>query len=128
LVSNHSKKREIIYHTISRSNEHPTADMLYARLKPDYPELSLGTVYRNLLSLCEEGRIMRLSVPKGPERYDCNCWPHYHMICNECGCVYDIRLASLPDLKTARLIDGHHITTCDVIFRGVCTNCSKKKS
>ena len=64
----YSRQREMIYEAISKSDQHPTAEMVYRWLKPDNPSLSLGTVYRNLNLLTEEGRLVRMPFPV--ERYD----------------------------------------------------------
>ena len=72
------------------TTEHPTAEMLYNTLKPEYPELSLGTVYRNLSVLAEEGLVVSVAHVNGQERYDARVEPHTHFICRRCARVIDL--------------------------------------
>ena len=91
-VRKNSKKRQALLDAISKSHEHPTAEMLYTALKPMIPELSLGTVYRNLGVLVEEGQIISVGHINGQERYDAITHPHPHFVCKDCGSVIDIEL------------------------------------
>ena len=84
----YSRQRELIYQKLVETDEHPTAEMLYQWLKPENPNLSLGTVYRNLNLLAEEGVIVRMPFPV--ERYDARTHPHPHFRCKACGRVYDM--------------------------------------
>ena len=84
----YSKQRELIFEAVCGTNEHPTAETVYHWLKPDNPALSLGTVYRNLNLLADEGRLLRLPLPV--ERFDANTAPHAHFRCRLCGRVYDL--------------------------------------
>ena len=81
-VKRYSRQRELIYRTLKASHEHPTAEMIYQALKPTNPNLSLGTVYRNLNLLVEEGIIARMSFQV--ERYDADLSPHAHFACSCC--------------------------------------------
>ncbi len=76
----YSQQREMILTCLRGTTAHPTADMIYQALKPENPKLSLGTVYRNLNQLADDGYIMRL--PFHVERYDANTQPHLH----HCAC------------------------------------------
>ena len=67
---NFSRKREAIYQTVCDTKVHPTAEWVYEALKPVYPDLSLGTVYRNLKKFCESGKIRRVGVINGQEHFD----------------------------------------------------------
>ena len=81
----YSRQRELIYQTLMATDQHPTAEMIYNWLKPENPSLSLGTVYRNLNLLADEGSITRMAFPV--ERYDANIRPHPHFQCRGCGHV-----------------------------------------
>lgn len=94
-VRKNSKKRQALLDALYMSDEHPTAEMLYNALKPMIPELSLGTVYRNLSVLAEEGLIVSVGHINGQERYDAITQPHPHFVCKGCGTVMDI---DLPDM------------------------------
>lgn len=118
----YSRQRELIYEALKGSREHPTAEMIYQWLKPTNPNLSLGTVYRNLNLLADEGVIIRMAFPV--ERYDANTMPHAHFRCEECGAVYDLEVPydAAEDIAAAQ-VSGHRITGHETIFHGSCAKC-----
>jgi len=125
-IKRFSKQRELIYRAVLNTNEHPTAEMVYNWLKPENPALSLGTVYRNLNQLVEEGEVKRLPFPI--ERYDANTAPHAHFMCGSCGNVFDI-----PEMNYDTFLDslaeqtsGHAVERHELFFYGICLNCTKK--
>ena len=121
----YSRQRELIFEALRHTKEHPTAEMLYRWLKPENPCLSLGTVYRNLNLLAEEGAITRMPFPV--ERYDANVEPHPHFRCEVCGGVFDLDLPYDKGLdEKALLASGHDIRSHELIFHGVCVNCKPK--
>ena len=85
-----SKKRQAILMALQATHEHPTAEMLYQQLKPDHPDLSLGTVYRNLTLFREQGMVRGVGVVDGHERFDANTADHPHFVCKHCHAVIDI--------------------------------------
>ncbi len=118
----YSRQRELIYEALMGTDQHPTAEMVYHWLKPENPTLSLGTVYRNLNLLAEEGSITRMDFPV--ERYDANTRPHPHFCCRVCGRVYDLDLPYDASLDQAALeASGHDIERHEQIFYGSCVNC-----
>lgn len=122
----YSRQRELIYETLIHTTEHPTAEMVYHWLKPENPSLSLGTVYRNLNLLADDGRIARMAFPV--ERYDANITPHPHFRCDRCGAVYDIDLPYEKDIdRAAEEASGHQIRGHEVLYRGVCVKCRKEE-
>lgn len=126
-IKRYSRQRELIYDVLLHSREHPTAEMVYKTLKPEHPSLSLGTVYRNLNQLVEEGTIA--SLPFSVERFDANIEPHAHFVCKTCNCVYDIMSIDYdPSLdKEAGKKSGHSIDQHMLIFYGDCAVCSEEK-
>lgn len=118
----YSRQRELIYETLMHTNEHPTAEMVYQWLKPENPSLSLGTVYRNLNVLADEGRIRRMAFPV--ERYDADLHAHPHFRCDKCGAVYDMDFPYNSELDRRALeTSAHQVEGHEVIFHGVCANC-----
>ena len=116
----YSRQRELIYEAL----RHPTAEMIYQWLKPTNPSLSLGTVYRNLNLLADEGAIRRMAFPV--ERYDAKTMPHPHFCCDQCGAVYDLHLPYDAELdRQALLASGHDVTGHEVVFHGICTKCKQ---
>ena len=80
-----SKKRDAIRELLLACYDHPSAEEIYRRLKPDYPDLSLGTVYRNLALFREEGKAMSVATVAGQERLDGRTHPHAHFVCEKCA-------------------------------------------
>lgn len=68
----YSKKRQAILDALRNTTEHPSAEMLYARLKPEYPDLSLGTVYRNLAMFIRDGDVISVGTVSGPGAVRCD--------------------------------------------------------
>ena len=120
----YSKQRELIYQALTCTDCHPTADMVYQMLKPENPTLSLGTVYRNLNLLVEEGEISRLPFPV--ERYDAKIKPHPHFRCVVCEQVIDLDLPYDQRLDDQVAALGHHVSSHSVLFTGTCANCMQK--
>ena len=119
-----SKKRQVILEALAATTAHPTAQELYQQLKPDYPDLSLGTVYRNLSLFAEEGDAMSVGVFRGQERFDARTEPHAHLHCAQCGRVIDVPLPfdAQLDAKASEQI-GWNVTSHYTIFEGLCPNC-----
>ena len=123
-----SKQRELILNYILNSHEHLTADTIYADLKKDNPELSLGTVYRNLTKLTEIGAIKKVSLPNQVDKFDKNLDPHAHFICDECGSITDINIPGMDEfLDKVSDEDGISIRKYDLTLNGICRKCKSKK-
>lgn len=125
-ISKYSRQRELIHKAVMDNNVHPTAEFIYNYLKKDNPQLSLGTVYRNLQQLYEKGEIHRLSLPNQPDRYDGVLAKHYHAICNSCGKVIDINIDKLSDIdELVSRKTGLEIIDHNIIFNTICPMCKK---
>lgn len=121
----YSRQRELIYQCLCSTKEHPTAEMVYATLKPDNPKLSLGTVYRNLNQLCEMGSITRMPFPV--ERYDADTTPHGHFCCDDCGRVYDLEVPNTDEEgKQLCARAGFAFRLETRLFYGVCADCLRR--
>lgn len=120
----HSRQRELIKSFLTGRTDHPTADIIYMNVRRQNPNISLGTVYRNLTLLVEEGEINRIHVGDGVDHFDADTSPHYHFVCSECGNVIDLKI-DYPEsiLNTAASdFDGKimgHVT----YFYGICGDC-----
>ena len=111
----HSKQRDAIKNFLMNRYDHPTAETVYLGIKDEFPNISLGTVYRNLSLLSEIGEIQKLSTGIGPDRFDGNPKQHYHFICNSCGSVLDLNVTGLDHINVlaGQEFDGEvegHIT------------------
>ena len=122
-----SATRNSIYKYLCGTKEHPSAEMIYNDLKGDLPNLSLGTVYRNLKQLEEIGRVIRVTTVDNHERYDANCEDHVHLVCERCGRVIDIMDADINAAKAAcNVSGGAKIKHIQIVLNGTCESCSEE--
>lgn len=126
-------QRSLIYDTVKANCVHPTAEWVYNRLKPEYPQLSLGTVYRNLNQLADNGDILRISIPGMPDMFDATTKPHYHLVCECCNKVQDVYLPELSkaveDMKGLILKNkASTITRHEIVFWTICSECQTKSN
>ena len=121
----YSRQRELIYEAVQGSREHPTAEMVYGWLRPENPNLSLGTVYRNLHQLSDEGLLVRMPFPV--ERYDAELVPHCHFRCKACGSVVDMKQPYDPtlDSEAKNDLNGYRVDGHDLVFTGLCPDCQE---
>ncbi len=111
---------EAILAAVCTTRCHPTADEIYEKLRKTHPNLSLGTVYRNLGALAQNGDILRVTVPEGKDRYDFRLDKHEHMLCGTCGRVYDIDVTVTVDNREPDIaVSGY-----DLMLHGTCANCA----
>ena len=123
----HFRKREAILACLRGTTVHPSADWVYAQLKPEIPDLSLGTVYRNLTYFKEQGSIISLGTVNGVERFDGNTKPHVHFICTGCSAVIDLPELAVPQelAESAAMATGGQVSRCSLTFTGTCGQCQK---
>ncbi len=125
-IYRNTKQRTKILDILSKTNSHPTANWIYDRLKQDFPSLSLGTVYRNLGILEEQGLLKKLRSGSTFDRYDANTYPHAHFYCTECGSIYDMRDIEMLDmLQAVNIQTKHNIHEINLSYIGVCESCLK---
>ena len=125
----HSKQRELIKAFLMTRKDHPTADVVYTNVRQQNPNISMGTVYRNLTLLADLGEIQRLRVGDGVDHFDADTSPHYHFVCPECGSVIDLEMDSIEQIAeiAGANFDGHiagHVT----YFYGTCGNCTRSEN
>ena len=122
----YSKQRELVLKTVMDNLIHPTAQEIYNMTREKDPTISMGTVYRNLNLLAEQGKILRIKVPGGADRYDGTIAPHNHAVCTRCGMVMDYDY-SFDDLNKALLEkSGFKCEELNITVRGTCKNCLEK--
>ncbi len=119
-----TEQRRLILEVLRGTTSHPTADWIYERVREQIPNVSLGTVYRNLRSLVNMGEILQLSYGSGQDRYDGNPEAHYHFRCSQCGSVSDVQLPYEPELdKRAAGSCPGRVTGHRLEFVGICADC-----
>ena len=124
--SKHFRKRDAILAYLRHTDQHPSAETVYAALKPEIPDLSLGTVYRNIALFKQQGQIISLGSVNGVERYDGNVVPHVHFVCTGCGCIRDLHRMHIPEeLNAAASAEADAVVDhCHLTFHGRCRGCS----
>ena len=119
-----TKQKELILNIINNSYSHPTAYDVYLECKKEIPNISLGTVYRNLNTLVEMGSIQKLKSTNNIDRYD-KTLVHSHIICNKCGRIDDIFYEY--DIQLPELLD-YDVIDYDLCFNGICNDCKEKEN
>lgn len=125
----YSRQREAILQYLHSTTSHPTAERIHFKIREEFPKLSLGTVYRNLHLLAENGEILRLNCGDGVEHFDAVVEPHNHFICRTCGSVLDLRTDATDGIDREAekhftgKIEGH-----EVYFYGTCNKCLIKNN
>ncbi|HBT47501.1 MAG TPA: transcriptional repressor [Peptococcaceae bacterium] len=123
-----TKQKKTILEILRSTTSHPTADWIYAEARKVLPDISLGTVYRNLHVLKEDGEIMELNYGSTYSRYDGNPQNHYHFVCVNCGAVRDVDMPVLPELeKRAEEVGAGEVFYHRLEFYGLCPHCRKEK-
>ena len=124
----HSRQREMIKACLKSRKDHPTADIVYMNVRQQNPNISLGTVYRNLTLLADMGEIRRLRVGDGVDHFDADTSPHYHFVCTECGAVIDLEMDSIEGItELAGAGFNGRIAGHVTYFYGSCGNCAKSE-
>ena len=123
------RKRDAILSCLRQTKAHPSAEWIFAQLKPEIPDLSLGTVYRNLALFKSQGLITSIGTVNGVERFDGDTHAHVHFVCTGCAEVTDLECVSiLPSLREAAEQDlGSRIDGCQITFTGLCRECKSQK-
>ncbi|HHT36700.1 MAG TPA: transcriptional repressor [Firmicutes bacterium] len=124
-----TKQREVILQVLRSTKCHPTADWIYQEVRKELPNISLGTIYRNLKTLTEMGEILELSYGSTYSRFDGNADNHYHFVCEECGNVYDVDLPVNESIN-AKLEDKYdvQVNSHRLEFYGTCRECSDART
>lgn len=124
----HSRQRDAIAANLRHRKDHPTADMVYTDIRKQFPNISRGTVYRNLSLLVDLGEVKKIAAGTGAEHYDGDVRPHNHFICRCCGKVSDMNdfIDSSRIREMAQGPFGGQIEECNVLFYGICSECLKK--
>lgn len=124
LITKRSKQRERIFQTLRRTRSHPTAEWVFERVREQMPKISLGTVYRNLNILKQQGKIRELDFGESFRRYDAFVDEHYHFVCVQCGGVKDLDVPPQEDLneRVKGIVPGV-VHTHRLDFFGTCSDC-----
>ena len=123
----YSRQREAIKENLMSRKDHPTADAVYLSIREEYPNISLGTVYRNLQLLTELGELQKIRIGDGLDHFDADTHQHYHFYCTKCGAVIDMDMDAINEINDIAsktfdgIIESHNLT-----FSGICGRCIPK--
>lgn len=121
-----TRQRAAILKILRNTQSHPTAFWIYEQVRKEIPDISLGTVYRNLNLLRDKGEILQLDFLRPLSHFDGRADPHYHFVCNSCRGIFDLNEPVNTELnniiadKTGFKVFSHHLE-----FEGLCQNCQK---
>ena len=119
-----SRQRERILDILRGTKSHPTADTIYLEMKDEFPDLSLGNVYRNLNILVDTGMIQRLDFGSTFNRFDGNCETHSHFICEKCSAVSDLEISeNFNPEDFIKNSSGKKVKSFTLEFFGICEKC-----
>jgi Fur family peroxide stress response transcriptional regulator len=123
-MNRHTRQREAILKLLRGTYSHPTADQIYDRVRKEIPNISKGTVYRNLKVLRETGLVSELNLNDTVSRFEAKQESHYHFRCEQCGRVFDIDEPVDRELdRRVALRTGFSISHHQLEFRGLCRDC-----
>ena len=130
VTSKNFRKRNAILSYLQQVTTHPSAETIFSDLKQEIPDLSIGTVYRNLSLFKQQGLVTSVATVKGVERFDGNTAPHVHFICSDCDAVIDLHQMHTPESlnASAAACVGGKVDSCQLCFTGICRDCCDKKT
>lgn len=124
----HSKQRDAIRAYLMSTTAHPTAEVIYDNVKKEFPNISLGTIYRNLNFLVEHGEALRLDCGDGFDHFDGNIHPHNHFFCRGCKQIFDLPMQDIDHINIlANTGFKGKIEDHIIYFRGLCADCLQKQ-
>ena len=119
-----STQRSLVHQIVESARDHPTAQAVFERARKRIPSISLGTVYRNLQLLVEQGLILERKVDDRPARYEANRYRHYHICCLQCGALEDLSVPyqTLLDRRVQKMV-RYKLQEHRMEFYGICPEC-----
>ncbi len=121
-----SKQRDLILKIVRSTRCHPGADWIYSEARKELPNISLGTIYRNLNLLVQEGKIQELILNNNNKRYDGDLRHHYHVTCLHCNEIKDVpHMSPRADSDEIENLTGYQILSHRLEFTGFCPECKK---
>ena len=118
------KYAEEILAAVTGLQRHPTAEQVFMEMKKEHPSIAIGTVYKHLNALAEEGLLHRITESGSPDRYD-RTERHDHLICSRCGKITDVRLPDMQERIREAL--GQEILIYDLRIRYICPACREQE-
>lgn len=124
MATRNTIQKQVILNAVRELKNHPTSEDIYNYIKPNFPSISLGTVYRNLNLLSENNEIQKISIVDDVIRFDHITHEHYHFQCEKCQKILDLPMEYKTFLNSE--VENEYnikIKKHDIIFTGVCRDC-----
>jgi len=127
-MSRKSSQRDTILRIVKNTDSHPGADWIYEEVKKEIPNISMGTIYRNLRFLVEIGEVKEINIPGTPSRFDGSTSDHHHLVCEKCGRIFDLDDSTECDME-AKIFQktGFKTKVQYLKFIGLCSDCQKEQ-
>jgi len=120
-----TRQLQVVWEAIKDDASHPTADQVYDKVRKRLPNVSLGTVYRNLQKLVADEKLQILMLGRS-QRFDPLAKRHQHFICEQCGRVFDVLVNTDDEIRPAKLPHaGFKVSSHQLAFYGACRHCSR---
>ncbi len=122
-------QRMAVLKILAASEEHPSVEQIYERVKADFPMTSLATIYKTVTLLKEMGEVLELGFSDDSNRYDgIRPYPHPHLICIKCRNIVDPKVTTLSELpqEVARST-SYRVVSHRLDFFGICPQCQEKQ-
>ena len=124
-----TRQRRLVLEELRKLKNHPSADYLFGVVRQKMPNISLGTVYRNLDVLVNSGQALKLDLAGGQCRYDGDTSPHHHIRCRLCRTVDDLPESAVAGIDNPRVFDSDYVVTgWRMEFEGVCPGCQHSQT
>jgi Fe2+ or Zn2+ uptake regulation protein len=118
-------QRQAVFRALHRATDHPTAEVVYARVCDEMPSISLRTVYQVLNDLAAMGEVAAIDLGTGATRFDPTASEHHHLVCTSCGEVRDLFLADTGVEVPSEQAAGYVVGTPEITWRGLCPACQQ---
>jgi len=125
---NVTPQRLAIYRAVLEAEDHPTPELLYQRVRPSMPSLSLATIYKVLDALAKLGMVKEVHVSGDSRRYDANLDQHHHLICSRCKRVNDLYDERFDTIALPKRLQGFVAQSLAVQVFGLCSTCAQKET
>ena len=121
-------QRIAIYRAVLEAEDHPTPDLIYQRVRPSMPSLSLATIYKVLDALAKLGMVKEVDVSGDSRRYDANLDQHHHLICSRCKKVNDLYDERFDTIALPKRLQGFTAQSLSVQVFGLCSTCAQNEA
>ena len=121
-------QRILIYKELIKSEDHPSADVLYKRVRKAQPSISFDTVFRTVQSFTEISLVGVCGAHGGPKRFDPLKKMHHHFICTNCDKIMDFYSEVCDKVEIPKAIQKkYNILGKKVVLEGICPKCKNKR-